>query len=84
MGQECEAHGVVYWTAAKDANQFQVRRPYSIRSKRGGGGGTGTGSMRSQLDECEKKVRERGCFMVCVCVCVLCVCLSEEDIGERG
>jgi hypothetical protein len=24
VGQECEAHGVVYWTAARDGNFFQV------------------------------------------------------------
>jgi len=31
VGQECEAHGVVYWTAARDGNLHQVRRPYSVR-----------------------------------------------------
>eukprot|EP00200_Dunaliella_tertiolecta_P005867 CAMPEP_0202344926 /NCGR_PEP_ID=MMETSP1126-20121109/4390_1 /ASSEMBLY_ACC=CAM_ASM_000457 /TAXON_ID=3047 /ORGANISM="Dunaliella tertiolecta, Strain CCMP1320" /LENGTH=1494 /DNA_ID=CAMNT_0048936169 /DNA_START=95 /DNA_END=4579 /DNA_ORIENTATION=- len=35
VGQECEAHGVIYWTAAKDGNMHQVRRPYSIRTERG-------------------------------------------------
>ncbi|GLI62681.1 hypothetical protein VaNZ11_005357, partial [Volvox africanus] len=54
VGQECEAHGVVYWTAARDGELFQVRRPYSIRTKRGGGS-TGTGSMRQQLEENYKR-----------------------------
>ena len=35
VGQECEAHNLVYWTAAKAGDRkFQVRRPYSIRTKR--------------------------------------------------
>ena len=37
VGQECEAHAVPYWTAARDASGdgtlHQVRRPYSIRDK---------------------------------------------------
>ncbi|GFR46755.1 hypothetical protein Agub_g8380, partial [Astrephomene gubernaculifera] len=52
VGQECEAHGVIYWTAASDGELFQVRRPYSIRTKRGDKGSVGAGSMRSQLEEC--------------------------------
>ncbi|EFJ42340.1 hypothetical protein VOLCADRAFT_97614 [Volvox carteri f. nagariensis] len=54
VGQECEAHGVVYWTAARDGDFFQVRRPYSIRTKRGGGS-TGAGTMRQQLEENAKR-----------------------------
>ena len=37
VGQECEAHAVPYWTAARDntgdGTLHQVRRPYSIRDK---------------------------------------------------
>ena len=37
VGQECEAHAVPYWTAARDhsgdGKLHQVRRPYSIRDK---------------------------------------------------
>ena len=37
VGQECEAHAVPYWTAARDntgdGTMTQVRRPYSIRDK---------------------------------------------------
>jgi len=37
VGQECEAHAVPYWTAARDhsgdGSFHQVRRPYSIRDK---------------------------------------------------
>ena len=37
VGQECEAHAVPYWTAARDSTGdgtlHQVRRPYSIRDK---------------------------------------------------
>ncbi|GLC46094.1 hypothetical protein PLESTB_001033400 [Pleodorina starrii] len=54
VGQECEAHGVVYWTAARDGDFYQVRRPYSIRTKRGGGS-TGAGTMRQQLEENAKR-----------------------------
>ncbi|GIL69488.1 hypothetical protein Vretifemale_410 [Volvox reticuliferus] len=54
VGQECEAHGVVYWTAARDGDFFQVRRPYSIRTKRGDGR-TGAGTMKQQLDEVYKR-----------------------------
>ncbi|KAG1668607.1 hypothetical protein FOA52_001476 [Chlamydomonas sp. UWO 241] len=58
VGQECEAHGVVYWTAAKDNDVYSVRRPYSIRTKRGEKGGTGVGPMKDQLDKCEGQGRE--------------------------
>lgn len=51
VGQECEAHNVVYWTAAKDGDAYQVRRPYSIRTKREKDlGSHGKGSMKEQLD----------------------------------
>lgn len=51
VGQECEAHAVVYWTAAKDGDLYQVRRPYSIRTKREKDLGThGRGSMKEQLE----------------------------------
>jgi len=37
VGQECEAHAVPYWTAARDnsgdGTLSQIRRPYSIRDK---------------------------------------------------
>eukprot|EP00873_Tetraselmis_striata_P007608 jgi/Tetstr1/427872/TSEL_017949.t1 len=48
VGQAFEAHGAVYWTAASVGDQFQIRRPYSIRTKRGGGN-AGTSSMADQL-----------------------------------
>mmetsp|Transcript_27732 Transcript_27732/g.60749 ORF Transcript_27732/g.60749 Transcript_27732/m.60749 type:complete len:858 (+) Transcript_27732:614-3187(+) len=51
VGQECEAHKLVYWTAATDGERFQVRRPYSIRTKRGGGS-LGAGDMKDQLEAC--------------------------------
>ena len=50
VGQECEAHAAVYWTAARDGNDFQVRRPYSIRTKRTKDErSSGKGSMAEQL-----------------------------------
>ncbi|KAG2492968.1 hypothetical protein HYH03_008875 [Edaphochlamys debaryana] len=52
VGQECEAHRVVYWTAARDGDLFQVRRPYSVRSQRNKGGSAGTGTMKDQLEAC--------------------------------
>ena len=32
VGQQCEAHQLVYWTAARDGELHQVRRPYSVRN----------------------------------------------------
>ena len=32
VGQQCEAHQLVYWTAARDGDLHQVRRPYSVRN----------------------------------------------------
>jgi hypothetical protein len=37
----------------------QVRRPYSIRTRRGPGG-SGTGPMRDQLETCAQQVIGRG------------------------
>jgi len=34
VGQECEAHKIVYWTASAAGDEFLVRRPYSIRTQR--------------------------------------------------
>jgi hypothetical protein len=56
VGQECEAHGVVYWTAARDGALYQVRRPYSIRTKREKDQrGGGSGPMPEQLAACRKR-----------------------------
>jgi hypothetical protein len=53
VGQECEAHAVVYWTAARDGSLYQVRRPYSIRTKREKDQkGSGSGTMKQQLQAC--------------------------------
>lgn len=54
VGQECEAHGVVYWTAAAvgDLTKYEVRRPYSIRTQREKGpdqARAGTSSMAEQI-----------------------------------
>ena len=67
VGQECEAHGVVYWTAAAvgDLIQFEVRRPYSIRTTREKGADVakaGTSDMLSQLrfaEEIGKRLNDR-------------------------
>lgn len=64
VGQECEAHAAVYWTAARDGDQFQVRRPYSVRTKRdkggptGAKGGSGSGTMAAQLEEQRSRAAE--------------------------
>eukprot|EP00899_Mesostigma_viride_P013954 jgi/Mesvir1/2255/Mv19302-RA.1 len=49
VGQSCEAHKIVYWSASKNGDLYQVRRPYSIRTKKGEGT-AGTGTMKEQLD----------------------------------
>lgn len=51
VGQECEVAGVVYWVATRaSAGQFEVRRPYSVRTLRTKGAGGLSGSMTSQLE----------------------------------
>eukprot|EP00854_Cymbomonas_tetramitiformis_P004045 gene4045-5018_t len=65
VGQECEAHNLVYWTAAKDGQLHQVRRPYSIRTRKPPKGAeTGqSGTMKEQLDATSlngRDLRDRG------------------------
>ena len=61
VGQECEAHAAVYWTASREGDAFQVRRPYSIRTKRDKGapkGGAGSGTMAAQLADARARGTE--------------------------
>ncbi|KAG2448292.1 hypothetical protein HYH02_006876 [Chlamydomonas schloesseri] len=58
VGQECEAHRIVYWTAASVGEVFQVRRPYSIRTRKDTtkrDARVASGPMQEQLMECERK-----------------------------
>lgn len=51
VGQECEVAGVVYWVVTRaSAGQFEVRRPYSVRTLRTKGAGGTSGSMTQQLE----------------------------------
>lgn len=34
VGTDCEAHGIIYWTAGKIGNEYFIRRPYSCRTSK--------------------------------------------------
>jgi hypothetical protein len=34
VGTDCEAHGIVYWTAGKIGDEYFIRRPYSCRTSK--------------------------------------------------
>lgn len=59
VGLQCEAHKLMYWTAgARD--EFQVRRPFSIRTQQSKRLTAKSGTILEQLAQAEKQGREHG------------------------